>query len=288
MKIPLHWSKATADGTDQKGRKTSFSCWRSSDLSPEDAQQSALAAAQRALQRFVGNQSTGHYPYGDAPLREEIVQRFEDAQGDLYAAVTRNGYGSLVLNAAQVMFIDIDFPPRPRRSGLMCLIARLFGKSPPPSTTSPEDDAKRRLEQFVSERPGWGIRVYRTFAGVRGLVTHDLFDPAADTTLAALEAVGADPLYIRLCKAQDCFRARLTPKPWRCGHYVNRTAWPHDGAKQQQRFETWLTAYMSKQSQYATCQYLGTLGSDTVHPDVATVMEVHDKITRCDEPLELA
>ncbi len=45
---------------------------------------------------------------------------------------------------------------------------------------------------------------------------------------------------------------------------------------------------MSRQSRYATCRYLGTLGSDAIHPDVAMVVEVHDKITRCDEPLELA
>ena len=93
---------------------------------------------------------------------------------------------------------------------------------------------------------------------------------------------------MRLCKVQECFRARLTPKPWRCSHYVNRTAWPRDGATQQQRFDKWLATYMARQSQYATCRYLSTLGSNAVHADVATIIEVHDKITRCNEPLELA
>jgi hypothetical protein len=290
MRIPLHWSKATAEGSDRKGRPVSFSCWRSSDVGPEDAQQSALAAATRALQRLVESKLTGRYPYGDAPLREEVVQRFEDSQGELYAAVTRNAYGALVLNAARVMFIDIDFPEPWGKSpweGLKILFARLLGKSAP-SPDLQQEEVNRRLEEFLSQRRNWGIRVYRTLAGVRGLVTHELFDPAADATLAALEAVGADPLYVRLCKAQECFRARLTPKPWRCGHYVNRTAWPRDGAEQQRQFEQWLGAYMSGQSRYATCRYLGTLGSNAVHPEAETVIEVHDKITRCHEPLELA
>jgi hypothetical protein len=290
MRIPLHWSKATAEESDQNGKKTSFSCWRSSDVSPEEAQRSALAAAKRALRKLAINEQSGRYPYGDAPLREEVVQRFEDSRGSLYAAVTRNGYGSLVLNAARAMFIDIDFPDplgiSPWES-LKMLFARLFGKSPP-SADSLQEEAQGRLERFVSEHGGWGMRIYRTRAGVRGLVTHDLFDPAADGTLSLLQSAGADPLYVRLCKAQECFRARLTPKPWRCGHFVNRTVWPRDDAEQQQRFEQWLAAYMSSQSQYATCRYLGTLGNSAVHPEIETIIEVHDEITRCHDVLELA
>jgi hypothetical protein len=290
MRIPLHWSNATAEGLDRKGRPTSFPCWRSSDTSADDARQSALAAARRVLQKLAANEPTGRYPYGDAPLREEVVQRFEDSQGNLYAAVTRNGYGSLVLNAARAMFIDIDFPDPCNVSPLetlKALFGRLFGKSPP-SADALQEEAKNRLERFLDQRRGWGIRLYRTSAGLRGLVTHALFDPTSDGTLADLKEVGADPLYVRLCKVQECFRARLTPKPWRCGHYPNHTAWPREGEQQQQHFEKWLAAYTSRQSQYATCRYLGTLGSDAVHDDVATIVEVHDKITRCNEALELA
>jgi hypothetical protein len=293
MRIPLHWSNATAEGLDRKGRPTSFSCWRSSDISPDDARQSALVAAKRVLQKLAANQPTNRYPYGDAPLREEVVQRFEDSQGRLYAAVTRNGYGSLVLNAARVMFIDIDFPAPariPLGESLRRFFRRLAGKWTPSSDSHEEQQHEtwNRLAEFLSGRPGWAVRLYATLAGVRGLVTHDLFDPTANETLETLRTVGADPLYVRLCKAQECFRARLTPKPWRCGHYVNRVSWPRAGEEQQRQFAKWLAGYMPLQLRYATCRYLGTLGSDAIHPDVQTIVEVHDKITRCEEPLELA
>ncbi len=45
MNIPAYWSRATAEDVDRNGRKATFSCWRSSERSPEDARGSALAAA---------------------------------------------------------------------------------------------------------------------------------------------------------------------------------------------------------------------------------------------------
>ena len=186
------------------------------------------------------------------------------------------------------MFIDLDFSPIPPWESLKYSFSRLFGKSAQSPDSRQEDDAKRRLERFLSEHRGWGIRLYRTFAGLRGLVTHDLFDPASDSTLAVLRSVGADPLYVRLCKVQECFRARLTPKPWRCGHHLNKVGWPRESQGQQRRFDDWLSVYMSRQAAYATCRYLGTMGSSTVHPEIETIVEVHDKFTRCHESLNLA
>jgi hypothetical protein len=58
--------------------------------------------------------------------------------------------------------------------------------------------------------------------------------------------------------------------------------------RKQECFDQWLAEYTSSQSQYATCRYLGTFGAKTVHPEIETIIEVHDKITRCDESLDLA
>jgi hypothetical protein len=33
---------------------------------------------------------------------------------------------------------------------------------------------------------------------------------------------------------------------------------------------------------------LGTLGGDSVRPEVAQVIQLHDRMTRCHEPLSLA
>jgi hypothetical protein len=288
MRIPAHWSKGTVEDTDRDGRRISFSCWRSSDRSVEDAHESALAAAKRILQSLAGGRRLDRYSYGETPLREEVIERFADTGGELPAAVTRNAYGALVLNTARVMFIDLDFPPISAGEQLKYFFTKLFSRSARSPDEQRESDIRGRLEQFLGEHSDWGIRVYRTFAGLRALVTHDLFDPGSDSTLAVFQSVGADPLYVRLCKAQQCFRARLTPKPWRCGLSANTVGWPREGKDAQDRFEQWLSTYKTSQSGYATCRYLGTIGRGTVHPAVENIIEVHDKVTRCGESLELA
>ena len=77
----------------------------------------------------------------------------------------------------------------------------------------------------IDRWPGWGVRVYKTCAGYRGLVTHATFDPTADATLDLMRQFRCDPQYVTLCKRQESFRARLTPKGWRCklwGKYLQK------------------------------------------------------------------
>jgi hypothetical protein len=290
MLIPEYWSKAIAEQTDRKGRKKTFCCWRSSEESEADAHESALAAAKRILERLTRGEHLAGYGYGETPLREEVIQRFTGPDDELRAAVTRNAYGALVLNTARVMFIDVDFPEL--MISPLELLKRIFRFSRRSDDRDPaaqyESDAVGKLEQYVREHPGWAVRAYRTCWGVRGMVTHDLFDPTAEVTQAVFSAVRADPLYVRLCNVQKSFRARLTPKPWRCRCHRHSVTWPREDALQEDRFQKWLATYDARQSDYATCRFIRTLGGETVHPEVSDIIEIHDKLTRCHEPLRLA
>ena len=201
--------------------------------------------------------------------------------------MTRNNYGAVILNTARVAFIDLDFPSTAGGGQLKRLFARWFGKPVPSPDAQRESAIWQWLEQFVAVNPGHGFRVYRTFAGLRAIATHDLFDPTSPTTLEMLQKLGTDPLYVRLCKVQECFRARLTPKPWRCGCMPNPVRWPREDAGQQSRFEKWDANYTAAQDKYATCRLLGTLGVDHVRPEVDQVIQVHDRMTRCNERVAL-
>ncbi|MEQ8791275.1 MAG: hypothetical protein RIC55_33745 [Pirellulaceae bacterium] len=280
MKFFPYWSKAVATQFDRDGNEVSASCWRWSEVSGDDAHRSALAAAHRVLHRRMGGEPLGAYSYGQRPLREEVVQSQFGRHGELAIAVTRNAYGVLVLNTAQVMFIDVDLPPISLGASLRGFFSRLLGGKGPSAEEQQAAQARGRLEAFLDIHPDWGLRLYRTSAGLRMLVTHALFDPCADATQAQLESLGCDPLYMRLCRDQQCFRARLTPKPWRCEHTPNRVVWPHETDEQRRRFENWLAEYKRRQSGYATCRFLEALGVETVHPEVAPVVAIHDELSR--------
>lgn len=288
MKLPVYWSKATAEEIDRDGKTVSASCWRWSDTSKEDAHQSALAAAGQLLQRLMRGERLGRYSYGQRPLREEVLETHSDDEGELSLALTRNSYGAVVLNTARVMFVDLDFAPVTLAERLRYFFSRLLGGKGPSPEAEREARLQGRLDEVLRANPDWGIRWYRTFAGARILVTHAVFDPAAESTRSLLESMGSDPLYVRLCQSQNSFRARLTPKPWRCGHAPNRVPWPHESNDEQMRFEQWRSEYDRLQAGYATCRLLGTRGTAAVHPEAERVIQIHDELTRCHEALPLA
>jgi hypothetical protein len=288
MKFPAHWARATVADRDRGGKAVSFTCWRSSDASAAEARENALAAARRILQIVLAGQPLEHYGYGQTPLREEVLQRFTNDTGELIAAITVNAWGALVLNTAQVMFVDIDFPPVSLGELVRHMFARLFRKNERSLEQKREDAVRSRLERYFTERPEFGARIYRTFGGMRLLVTHALFDPRSDTSQAVLGAIGADPLYRKLCTNQESFRARLTPKPWRCGHAKNTTRWPRETPEAQQAYAAWRARYAERQSKFCTCRYLGTLGNGHAHPDAERIIAVHDDVSRAGESLALA
>jgi len=293
VQIPKFWAKATGSQTSPEGKDLCFSCWRWSDSSQADAEQAAAAAAERIRQGISLGQKPDRYPYATTPLREELLQTISDSQGRLLGAVTRNQYGSVVLNTQRVMFVDIDFPEEPaEQEAPKGILAWLLGGANLSEKKSSESEHEQKtravVEDFAAAHPEWNIRLYRTSAGLRGLVTHPLLDPASSQTHEILEALGADPLFIRLCKLQECFRARLTPKPWRCGHYANTIRYPIQETAFLRRYQEWLSQYEQRQRGYATCRWLGEVGSGQVHPEAELIVQLHDFVTRCQEPLPLA
>jgi len=217
VKFPRYWGKASARATAPDGRTLVFACWRGSDLSVDDARTSARMAAEEVAARAAqSGEPPRAYLYGERPMREEVVRELAAGDGGPAAVVTRNSFGCLVLNTARVMFVDVDFPRSSQPSSVGWL-ERLLGRSGQGSGDGAEAQARERLDAWVRTHPGTGFRVYRTRAGLRYLGTSDVYEPASAAAETLLEALGCDPLYVRLCRAQQSFRARLTPKPWRCG-----------------------------------------------------------------------
>jgi hypothetical protein len=252
-----------------------------------EAQTLAAQAAQQLAERFrhgdLPPRHHGYYP--NRPFREQVLRELRNLSGEVVALVTRNSYGCQVLNTARVMFIDVDLL-QPKRTG--GLLSRLFSKPEPASPTNPQDGVIAKAEAWTRNHPEWGWRIYRTRAGVRLLATHALFEPELAATDDVFDALGADPLYRQLCLTQKCFRARLTPKPWRCGLYRRAERWPWLNSKAEARFKKWEALYESKSSPWAACESIRKLGSSEAHPDVKLVLALHDEATRASSKLQLA
>ena len=282
MKIPRYWAKATKTAQGARGKTATFSCWEWSEVSVAEARQKAEVRAERIARKLLNHEELDRYGYGTRPLREEICESIKDGRQREVGLVTRNVYGALILNTANAMFIDIDFPPEYK--GLLSTIRSLFGKP----TESQEDRYLREIQGWAAGHPDVALSVYRTYGGLRCLVTNQVFDPAREETLALMRELPCDPLYVRLCKAQGSFRARLTPKPWRCGLDNPPSRYPWEDRGEEQRYRNWEGRYTRVTSNLAACRLLTHLGSPLVHPEIEPIKRYHDRVAGADAGLNLA
>lgn len=71
------------------------------------------------------------------------------------------------------------------------------------------------IKKRVANHPIECFRLYQTPAGFRIIATHDTIAPSDELVAEWFEYFHADANYVRLSQVQQCFRARLTAKPWR-------------------------------------------------------------------------
>jgi len=221
-------------------------------------------------------------------MREEILEEWERPDSTTYAVVTLNAYGCQVLNTASIMFVDVDLPPVSAWERFSYGLTSWLGNRRRSPVEQQEADALTKVQRMIEADPKCGVRVYRTRAGLRYLLTHSHADPRAESTLRGMEALGVDPLYLHLCKVQECFRARLTPKPWRCGSHALRVRYPWQDTTAENRARKWIEAYTRKADHYATCELISHFGSESMDEEISRVVEFHDNITKAQSGLQLA
>lgn len=278
MRIPKFWVKAVY--TDPASGR-SFEAWGWSGESRAAAVESGRKRAEgacRAALKSETRRDADEYDYMDAPPREEIVAPVV-VEGREVGVVTRNRYGALVLNAADVCFADIDYPPV-RSKGLFDAIRLNFSKA---ARQEREIAVRRgvveRIKAWAGQHPGNHFRLYETAAGLRLLFTDVRRDPTDAATREWLASLGTDPLYLKLTERQACFRARLQPKPRRCGAKRPPHLFPREGAEQERRHADWLRGFEARASGFDVCRLVGEFGRSAGDPVIAAVIRLHDEAT---------
>jgi hypothetical protein len=254
----------------------------------------ALFVAQERLQAALaewrpGARSGGYYPR--VPLREPILDE-SIVDGEQAFALTRNRYGSVVLNTDRVLIADVDLPglsDRPFGPGFWRRLLKLYEPWTDPDVQPPQV-VKRlgQIEQWAAANPGLGVIVYRTRSGLRVFVT-GVSEPATSADgQRILAELRTDRIYRELCRTHGTFRARLTPKPWRLPRMkAPQGRWPYADERAERRFQEWLTAYETAAAGFAVCRRLAAFGP----PPSALedqILRLHDAHTRVSTSLPLA
>ena len=315
MIVPSYWAEGRAEARQGK-RPITVRRFGWSDASEDEARRNADLRAAEALRRLLAGEKLPRRerkrPYNGAdgvPIREEIVARFGPT------ILTRNAYGARCLNTPDVLFADIDFPDAPPlavtapisigaalsvmgfgwyhghpKAGLVFAffvlivvpsLLRGFQRLCMGGAAGEERRARRRIRRFLEAHPDWNLRLYRTPAGFRALVTHRPFDPAEPAVAEFFGALRTDPIYRRMCANQRCFRARVSAKPWRIGipeHLRPRPGiWPVAPERLPLR-HAWVEKYEAVAKDFAACRFLESLGSGTSHASVGAVVALHDDL----------
>jgi len=325
MQIPEHWAEARVEGK-VAGKKRVIRRFGWSDTSPEQAQENATRRANEAMRELQAGKPVPpreqKLPYGGLglPIREQILAK----NGDV--VITRNSYGARCMNVPDVLFADIDlsfgltWPQTLLLFGsvgslivtglslqlrgcwlpivcfalpLMVFILRAAWLQQRNATRFRHlwlHRARERVRAWAEANAEARLALYETPAGFRVIALHRTFAPAEAASRDVLRALRSDPAYIQMCELQDCYRARVSGKPWRMNvrHIRPRPGvWPVHPDRRALR-DAWVEEYEAAAAQFAACRYVEDLGTGPIDPRCAKVQRIHDELSRARTDLPLA
>ena len=156
------------------------------------------------------------------------------------------------------------------------------------------------------------FRLYETPAGFRIIATHDVLSPSDGMVKEWFDHFYADANYVRLCQAQQCFRARITAKPWRMTEvndnkldkkipakdfWFAESRGIDDQAAQTQKElverQQWIADYDKYAKSYRACRYVESFSSGGANTHSAQnvineFVQWHDKACQVSKDLPLA
>ncbi|MGP5296047.1 hypothetical protein ACTXL0_03290 [Psychrobacter faecalis] len=171
------------------------------------------------------------------------------------------------------------------------------------------------IKNRITNHPTECFRLYQTPAGFRIIATHDVVSPSDNVVEDWFAYFHADTNYVRLCQVQQCFRARMTAKPWRLSEVENnklakdipaKDFWfgsnniDVDSSIEQRQDELkarkqWIVDYDRFAKGYRACHYVESFsGKESIDRNIAATqaidafVEWHDRVYQVEKNLEMA
>ncbi|HBD13154.1 MAG TPA: hypothetical protein DCZ13_13460 [Porticoccaceae bacterium] len=236
-----------------------------SNVSKEDAQQEALLRAKKIEDRIASGAPKDEY---EAGIKEHVAEVIDDSN-----VVTVCRYGAKILNTSQYSVLDLD--DYPESIWDMFKSVRKLGK---------KEKIVYKFEESIRRFPqlGTDFRIYETAKGIR-IIGSKYIDPADPGNRRLLRKLNIDWLYLVLSSKQQCYRARLTPKPYRMRIKTIRVRTPL--ACETEAYQSWAQMYGEASRAYSVVRLIKTLGQDFSND---RVIKFHDAQCNAHKDLKLA
>ena len=170
------------------------------------------------------------------------------------------------------------------------------------------------IKNRITNHPNESFRLYQTPAGFRIIATHDVVLPSDRLVAEWFAYFHADTNYVRLCQVQQCFRARLTAKPWRMNEVEDNSLTKDIPAKDfwfdfedteversiEQRQDAlkarkqWMADYDKYAKNYRACHYVESMAgkevanNSKVQASIDDFVQWHDRACQVNKALPMA
>ena len=197
-----------------------------------------------------------NYAYAVDRQLEPLVETLSLPGGDPAAQVTINSYGALIVNARSALFVDVDTRRDDEDAEEPGANDRAAAQ-PPCRRRAESGDRLPRL----SHPKRMALPLHQP--GIRSGRCRNTPTP---------RRLGADDKYVLLCRVQRCFRARLTPKPWRISERFFDVH-PSEIVTRKR-----LESYLRKSAPFASAAFTAEVGqAGPPAPELQLIVDYHDQ-----------
>ncbi len=235
-----------------------------SNESEADAAKRAKEQASIIEERIQSGSKKEEY---ESSINEYVEKEIDDSN-----IVTICRYGAKILNTDEYTILDLDDYPVD-----ILDFFRSVRKLP-----KKERIVAKFLDRVTKNQEiGTDFRIYETSKGIR-VIGKKYIDPEGKGYTKLMRSLNVDWLYVFLSKRQMCYRARLTPKPYRLKIKTIKVSSPLVCSSDD--YIQWEKMYTEASNKSAVAKYLQSVGKDFGSD---RIIKFHDEICRSHSNLKL-
>ncbi|PID58799.1 hypothetical protein CSB45_02020 [candidate division KSB3 bacterium] len=236
-----------------------------SNISKEDARDHAKKQALTIEQRISSNKRKKDY---EVPIKEHVEEIIDDNN-----IITICRYGAKILNTTDYTILDLD-----DYAFDFFDIFKAVRKMPK------KDRIVFKFLERLKKYPEIGndFRIYETAKGIR-VIGKNYVNPAIKSYQSLMRKFAVDWYYIIMSKKQNCYRARITPKPYRMRIKTIKIRSPLDCETKE--YCDWVKNYELSAQKYCVVKHIKSIGRDF---SSEPIIRLHDSICKASQVYKLA